>query len=167
MSVMVWACVVCMSAAQFAGPGAVTADAVDSAPGLNVFAVQTYDQSSPSDGGWRETVTAASDHLRFQLGRAQPNYSHAYQGRIRPYVTPKAGRQLGVARKYLPRACRHRVETRRGDRLVYSEPCLKHRYKHVSKLPRDCRRTYRDWRTTTIVYEARCLERDGWRSKRY
>ncbi len=107
----------------------------------------------------------ASDRSPFILGRSNRQSGYTHPHRVRPYVTPRY--PLGTRRPTLPSRCLSQVETRRGDRLVYSASCLDRRYRHASRLPGDCRARLRNTLGTRVIYEANCLARNGWRITRH
>ena len=90
------------------------------------------------------------------------------RGGISPWMNgekgPKAGR--GYKQHPLPASCLHRLESGRHDRQVYGAYCLRHTFKHASRLPSACAFNVKTRHGVRTVYGAHCLARSGWHAAR-
>lgn len=112
-----------------------------------------------------EELEDRSDRRR-ERAKQPPPQTYQWNGdSYRDGRRPKAHkppRAKDVRRYALPERCLRRVQTGRGEALVYGRRCMERNYRHVNRLPEWCERRFRTERGTRMGWAARCLRREGY-----
>lgn len=99
-----------------------------------------------------QAVTRHQPKAFGHAGQAPRFYGHT--GNTRSHVVKRADRRL------LPRSCRVRLRTARGDIPGFGRRCLLRSYAHFNALPHACARRA-DGHRGRVIYAAPCLRRHG------